>query len=154
MRLFGKAPLVLPSPARSSSTSELNRSLARAVLSVSASYLAGALNGTDGSRFTGTSLWQFYDTRTYVGPNDVGGGRPRAFNNKGSLDEYRRPKFGYYAVQSVWLQYWEANPHAIECLICSQSQGRAVGAARTFAPRWSVSLSARADPRLSFAGSQ
>eukprot|EP00117_Sycon_ciliatum_P029762 scpid38042/ scgid23617/ Beta-glucuronidase; Beta-D-glucuronoside glucuronosohydrolase len=40
--------------------------------------------------FTGVSLWQFFDVRTCNGPHALG--RPRALNNKGILDEYRRPK--------------------------------------------------------------
>ena len=43
----------------------------------------------------GVALWQFCDGRTYANARALG--RPRAFNNKGTLDEYRRPK-GAYAV--------------------------------------------------------
>ncbi|MEO6053677.1 MAG: glycoside hydrolase family 2 TIM barrel-domain containing protein [Chthoniobacterales bacterium] len=44
----------------------------------------------DDTRFCGVALWQFCDGRTYVGSRTIA--RPRAFNNKGSWDEYRRPK--------------------------------------------------------------
>lgn len=42
------------------------------------------------SSFAGISLWQFFDTRTYNAHSALS--RPRAINNMGSLDEYRRPK--------------------------------------------------------------
>ena len=45
-------------------------------------------------RICGVSLWMFADSRSYV----FGLNRVRGFNNKGSLDEYRRPKLGYDAV--------------------------------------------------------
>ena len=48
----------------------------------------------------GVSLWQFHDIRTYHGPRAVN--RARSFNNKGTLDEYRRPKLAYSAVREVF----------------------------------------------------
>ncbi len=47
-------------------------------------------------RISGVSLWLFTDTRTYSSARALG--RPRAFNNKGVFDEYRRPKL---AVETV-----------------------------------------------------
>ncbi len=41
-------------------------------------------------RLSGLALWQFCDGRTYASPRALD--RPRAFNNKGTFDEYRRPK--------------------------------------------------------------
>ena len=41
-------------------------------------------------RVCGISLWQFIDSRTYSTAYSIR--RPRAFNNKGIFDEYRRPK--------------------------------------------------------------
>ncbi len=41
-------------------------------------------------RINGLSLWQFCDIRTYADSYALK--RPRAFNNKGIFDEYRRPK--------------------------------------------------------------
>lgn len=41
-------------------------------------------------RLNGLALWQFCDGRTYAAPRALG--RPRAFNNKGTFDEYRRAK--------------------------------------------------------------
>ena len=41
-------------------------------------------------RYAGVTLWQFCDTRTY--DTSLALRRPRAFNNKGTFDEYRRPK--------------------------------------------------------------
>jgi beta-glucuronidase len=51
-------------------------------------------------RLAGVALWHFSDARTYTGGYALG--RPRAFNNKGTLDEYRRPKLAYKAVQRVF----------------------------------------------------
>ncbi len=48
----------------------------------------------------GVALWQFCDCRTYRGSCALG--RPRAFNNKGTLDEYRRPKLAYDAVKKIF----------------------------------------------------
>jgi len=41
-------------------------------------------------RCNGVCLWQFSDVRTWSGSRSLS--RPRTFNNKGSFDEYRRPK--------------------------------------------------------------
>jgi beta-glucuronidase len=51
-------------------------------------------------RIAGCALWQFCDGRTYGGSRSLG--RPRGFNNKGSFDEYRRPKLGAEAVRAAW----------------------------------------------------
>jgi len=49
----------------------------------------------------GVSLWQFFDIRTYNGPRALN--RPRSYNNKGTFDEYRRPKTpAYTQVRSHW----------------------------------------------------
>ncbi len=47
-------------------------------------------------RINGVMLWQFCDGRTYNDGRALF--RPRAFNNKGLLDEYRRPKLAADAV--------------------------------------------------------
>ncbi|MFW6211678.1 MAG: glycoside hydrolase family 2 protein [Spirochaetota bacterium] len=44
----------------------------------------------------GLALWQFCDGRTYGSSRALG--RPRSFNNKGVLDEYRRPKQAFNAI--------------------------------------------------------
>ncbi len=49
---------------------------------------------------TGVSLWQFCDCRTYAGALALG--RPRTFNNKGTFDEYRRPKQAAQMVKSIF----------------------------------------------------
>ena len=49
-------------------------------------------------RFSGLALWHFADARTYSATSGVLG-RPRSFNNKGTLDEYRRPKMAYDRVK-------------------------------------------------------
>ena len=45
--------------------------------------------------YTGLALWQFCDARTYVSSVT----RPRGFNNKGTFDEFRRPKMAFRAVR-------------------------------------------------------
>lgn len=51
----------------------------------------------------GVSIWHFADARSYVnGPNIYG--RARGFNNKGVLDEYRRPKLAWYAIKNILRQ--------------------------------------------------
>ncbi|MBR0458849.1 MAG: hypothetical protein IJJ26_06405 [Victivallales bacterium] len=52
-------------------------------------------------RICGVALWQFMDCRTYSTSRALG--RPRAFNNKGVLDEYRRPKLAFQVVQKHFL---------------------------------------------------
>ena len=52
-------------------------------------------------RMTGLSIWQFFDVRTYADAHALK--RPRAFNNKGVLDEYRRPKIGAAAVERLFV---------------------------------------------------
>jgi beta-glucuronidase len=52
----------------------------------------------DRERFCGLSIWQFCDCRS----SELVGrilGRPRGFNNKGVVDEYRRPKLAYEVVR-------------------------------------------------------
>lgn len=48
----------------------------------------------------GVALWQFCDCRTYSGGHALK--RPRAFNNKGIFDEYRRPKLAADAVRAAF----------------------------------------------------
>ena len=54
----------------------------------------------DNPAIAGLALWQFCDGRTYRGANALG--RPRSFNNKGTLDEYRRPKMAYETVREIF----------------------------------------------------
>lgn len=54
----------------------------------------------DGERMCGICLWHFSDARTYSGGYAIG--RPRTFNNKGTFDEYRRPKLAHAAVKEVF----------------------------------------------------
>lgn len=51
-------------------------------------------------RCCGIALWHFSDVRTYSGGWSLK--RPRAFNNKGTLDEYRRPKEAYPVVRQAF----------------------------------------------------
>lgn len=50
---------------------------------------------TDG--FCGTLVWQFADIKS-----EHGLAKARQFNNKGILDEYRRPKMAYYTVKELY----------------------------------------------------
>lgn len=51
------------------------------------------------NRCNGVSLWIFCDTRSY---NDYNApARPRGFNNKGVLDEYRRPKMAWNLITKI-----------------------------------------------------
>ena len=47
----------------------------------------------------GTYIWQYCDIRT-ASENELG--RPRSFNNKGLVDEYRRPKEAYHFVKEFY----------------------------------------------------
>ena len=55
----------------------------------------------EGSRVAGVALWQFTDTRTSDRISVVLG-KPRGYNNKGLLDEYRRPKLAYARVARLF----------------------------------------------------
>jgi beta-glucuronidase len=57
----------------------------------------------DRSDICGLSIWQFCDIRTAQDPNRAIK-RPRAFNNKGVLDEYRRPKPAYDVVKRLFAE--------------------------------------------------
>ena len=46
---------------------------------------------------SGTFVWQSADVKSDININ-----RARSFNNKGILDEYRRPKFSYYTVKKEY----------------------------------------------------
>jgi len=54
----------------------------------------------ENTRYSGIILWHFSDVRTYSGGRSLM--RPRAFNNKGVLDEYRRPKQAYEIVKTCF----------------------------------------------------
>ena len=50
----------------------------------------------------GYFIWQFCDTRTSF---HSGTSRPRGFNNKGILNEYRKPKLAYEAVKKLYQEF-------------------------------------------------
>lgn len=52
------------------------------------------------ARIAGLAIWQFCDCRTYADGHALG--RPRSFNNKGSFDEYRRPKMAAETVRKAF----------------------------------------------------
>jgi beta-glucuronidase len=47
----------------------------------------------------GTYVWQFCDTRTC---RKMGLDRARTYNNKGILNEFRKPKMAYYTVRKIY----------------------------------------------------
>jgi beta-glucuronidase len=59
----------------------------------------------ENAAIAGVALWQFCDCRTYRGAGALG--RPRAFNNKGVVDEYRRPKLAFETVKEIFRSYQE-----------------------------------------------
>jgi beta-glucuronidase len=63
---------------------------------------------------SGAAIWQFCDCRITPG-HAHWGTRPRTMNNKGTVDEYRRPKLAYEAVQRRMREAaakWDAKPAA------------------------------------------
>lgn len=54
------------------------------------------------SESMGVYIWQFCDVRV---SSEWFAGRPREMNNKGVLDEYRRPKAAYGRVKEIFEQY-------------------------------------------------
>ena len=54
----------------------------------------------------GSFVWQFTDIRSC---NEIN--RARGFNNKGILNEYRKPKLSYYAMKDLFLK-WKAEDEA------------------------------------------
>jgi len=55
----------------------------------------------DSDRFCGLAIWQFCDIRTGEMTRRMLG-RPRGFNNKGVVDEYRRPKLARDVVKELF----------------------------------------------------
>ncbi len=51
-------------------------------------------------KVTGLAIWQFCNSRTYAATSGIIV-RPRALNNKGVVDEYRRPKLAYYTIKNM-----------------------------------------------------
>lgn len=56
----------------------------------------------DKSSYSGTFVWQFANIRTYQ-PLNLN--RVRGYNNKGVVDEYRRPKSAYFAVKDAYKKF-------------------------------------------------
>ena len=52
-------------------------------------------------RWSGVTLWQFCDTRSYVGYGEVRC-KPRGFNCAGLVDEYRRPKLAFDSIKELF----------------------------------------------------
>lgn len=60
------------------------------------------------SRWCGMTIWQLCDCRTSEATGRALG-RPRNFNNKGVVDEYRRPKMAYELVRSYYRRARDAS---------------------------------------------
>ncbi len=58
----------------------------------------------DEPEFVGMFIWQFIDTRTCI---DMGLNRARCFNNKGLINENRKPKMAYYAARDCYKRFSE-----------------------------------------------
>ena len=58
------------------------------------------------SMCVGFYIWQFTDVRTCL---EAGINRARGFNNKGILNEYRKPKAAYYAVKELYSRFGSEN---------------------------------------------
>ena len=54
----------------------------------------------ENDRVTGLAIWQFSNSRTYAATSGIIV-RPHAMNNKGVVDEYRRPKLAYYTIKNM-----------------------------------------------------
>ena len=68
-----------------------------------AALIDDAINSYLGSgEVCGTYIWQYCDIRT---TESKALSRPREFNNKGILDEYRRPKYSYETVKKTYAKY-------------------------------------------------
>ena len=71
-----------------------------------AEYISSVMRSVTGDpAWSGVMLWQFCNANTYTG-TVFKTGRPRGFNNKGLLDEYRRPKAAWRALQNV-IEEWK-----------------------------------------------
>lgn len=57
------------------------------------------------SRYSGIAIWQFCDTKSYINMQKFTQ-RPRGFNNKGVVDEYRRPKLAWRKITEI-LKKWQ-----------------------------------------------
>ncbi|MBQ2942766.1 MAG: beta-glucuronidase [Clostridia bacterium] len=65
-----------------------------------ADYLEFSLNQLlSNAKIAGTYIWQYCDIHIPFGRELA---RPRSFNNKGIVDEYRRPKRAYRVVQEIY----------------------------------------------------
>jgi sugar phosphate isomerase/epimerase len=74
-----------------------------------ADYLEFSLNQLlEHEDMAGTYIWQYCDIRIPLGRELS---RPRSFNNKGIVDEYRRPKRAYRVVQEIYGKYYGKDAH-------------------------------------------
>lgn len=79
-----------------------DRALAQWSEDYQADYMTTAIRAILGHpRFCGITLWQMFDTRSFVNTGEVRG-KFRGFNSAGLLDEYRRPKLAYDEVQKLF----------------------------------------------------
>lgn len=57
----------------------------------------------DNDAIVGVAIWHFCDVRTYRGAYALN--RPRCINDKGTVDEFRRPKLAYNTVKTIFGGY-------------------------------------------------
>lgn len=60
----------------------------------------------ESSDVNGCFIWQFCDIRT---SREMGNDRARSFNNKGILNEYRKPKAAYFTVRKLYREFAAEN---------------------------------------------
>lgn len=79
-----------------------DRALAQWSEEYQADYLKVSIQSSmSNPRFTGVTIWQMFDTRSFVNMGQVRG-KFRGYNNAGLLDEYRRPKMAYDEVRALF----------------------------------------------------
>lgn len=79
-----------------------DRALAQWSEEYQADYLKVSIQSSmSNPRFSGVTIWQMFDTRSYVNMGQVRG-KFRGYNNAGLLDEYRRPKLAYDEVRALF----------------------------------------------------
>lgn len=67
----------------------------------------------DSNVVQGFYIWQFCDGRTAL-PSRISIGRPRNFNNKGLVDEHRKPKLAYHIIKRLLRQIPNYVDHTLE----------------------------------------
>ena len=80
------------------STSVISKPPGVTVITTQAELLLKVFEYVSQTDCAGVSIWQYADTRSYVSSSRIFA-RARGFNNKGIVDEYRRPKLAWNELQ-------------------------------------------------------